>query len=544
MNYLRLFCFGIAFAVVAAQTIGSEFKRSTQQNLLEPGQRRQQGQQVSALQVGEIWESNFSSTVNRSNYAQEELYNTDESCQTYNHTGNSCDSCHDGIALFNTTAAGRIAYAPCPLVQDLPPLEGYASRQCYENGSWASIANYSTCITQLQLHMDEKERELKVLTNSVYVFTGGFLLSNSAMIVAMIIFTRYKHLRCLRNLIHSQLLLGMTIKNFLWMILMFESLQELSIFDQPVKCKIFFMVYKYFAVAQYAWMFVEGLYLFIVVVNALSTTLLRFKHCLLIGWGIPTVVIIASIILNSILSEDRCWNVGDLTPANSMEIVSISLLLVANIVFMAVVIHTLYRKLRKSRLNESRQYRKVVKATLILVPLLGGTYIMLYYSPPGVKATSAIWYYLNALVQSTQGFVVALVYCFLNAEVRTSIAKSHRRWKDEKTLPSSYWWSKKRRSSYFVTRSKDETTETDTTACQYSSANNSRRVSEDTLSGSRRGSLPSDIYINKFSRKVSPLTCQASVIVETHKSGCCDTEQTTLPLVTDTDSQAKAVLRE
>ena len=37
--------------------------------------------------------------------------------------------------------------------------------------------------------------------------------------------------------------------------------------------------------AQNSWMFVEGLYLFLVVVKALLTKTIEFKHCLLIGWG-------------------------------------------------------------------------------------------------------------------------------------------------------------------------------------------------------------------------------------------------------------------
>ena len=117
---------------------------------------------------------------------------------------------------------------------------------------------------------------------------------------------------------------------------------------------------------------------------------------------------------------------------------------------------------------------------------------------------------MRSLQICLQGFIVALVYCFLNEEVRSSILKSHRRWKDEKTLPSSsdHWWQRRRRSSNLTTTRREET---DTETYPSSSRRNSRRVSEDTTSSSCRGSQASeitDINLNikpKKACKPSPL---------------------------------------
>lgn len=109
-----------------------------------------------------------------------------------------------------------------------------------------------------------------------------------------------------------------------------------------------------------------------------------------------------------------------------------------------------------------------------------------------------------------QGFIVALVYCFLNGEVRSSMLKSHRRWMDEKTLPSSsdHWWQRRRRSSNFTTTRREDT---ETETCPSSSRRNSRRISQDTTSSSRRCSQVTeitDMNLNVKSKKVcktSPL---------------------------------------
>lgn len=71
----------------------------------------------------------------------------------------------------------------------------------------------------------------------------------------------------------------------------------------------------------------------------------------------------------------------------------------------------------------------------------------------------------------------------MNSEVRASIAKCQRRWKDERTLPSISvtWWSVRRRSSSATTRRED----TDTDTYNLPSGRNSRRVSADNGSNSK-----------------------------------------------------------
>lgn len=68
---------------------------------------------------------------------------------------------------------------------------------------------------------------------------------------------------------------------FLWSMVIVYTV--LYIFQ--IHCKLLTTIYKIFLVAQNSWMFVEGLYLFLVVVKALLTKTIEFKHCLLIGWG-------------------------------------------------------------------------------------------------------------------------------------------------------------------------------------------------------------------------------------------------------------------
>jgi hypothetical protein len=62
-------------------------------------------------------------------------------------------------------------------------------------------------------------------------------------------------------------------------------------------------------------------------------------------------------------------------------------------------------------------YRKGVKSLFILVQLMGVNYIFVYVQP-----SRPLWFrvalnYYSCLVYSTQGALVALLFCFRNNEV-------------------------------------------------------------------------------------------------------------------------------
>jgi hypothetical protein len=64
--------------------------------------------------------------------------------------------------------------------------------------------------------------------------------------------------------------------------------------------------------------------------------------------------------------------------------------------------------------------RKTVKATILLVPLLGVSNIPLFYEP---DKPSAIYMLGSAILQHSQGIFIAVLYCFLNSEIQGAIRR-------------------------------------------------------------------------------------------------------------------------
>ena len=89
-----------------------------------------------------------------------------------------------------------------------------------------------------------------------------------------------------------------------------------------------------------------------------------------------------------------------------------------NTVFLINIIRILVIKLRSTPTNEPSQYRKAVRATLVLIPLFGLHFLITVYRPPekGCDWIEA-YYYTNYLLDGLQGFIVCCIFCYGNGEV-------------------------------------------------------------------------------------------------------------------------------
>ncbi|ESN92769.1 hypothetical protein HELRODRAFT_120609, partial [Helobdella robusta] len=182
-------------------------------------------------------------------------------------------------------------------------------------------------------------------------------------------------------------------------------------------------------------MLVEGLYLHTMIVWTLLLQQLKFWHYCLIGWGIPAAVVALWSAAKTIFtnqattteSDLNCWLPEQIWRIDYITLVPIFVVLLVNSFFLASIVWVLITKLRSSNPGQSGLYKKATKATFVLFPLLGLTYLLLLWT--GDKH-DIFFSCLNAILHSTQGLFVSTVYCFLNSEVRKVLRKHFERWRD------------------------------------------------------------------------------------------------------------------
>ncbi|XP_035219201.1 diuretic hormone receptor-like [Stegodyphus dumicola] len=205
-------------------------------------------------------------------------------------------------------------------------------------------------------------------------------------------------------------------------------------------------------VTNFFWMFVEGLYLYILAVKTFSIEVVRMQVYALIGWGLPAAIVVSwasakaylAPLSKDPLTDDCVWQTKDNT--DYIFICPVIVVLVVNIFFLCKIMWVLITKLRIATSAESKQYRKAAKALLVLIPLLGMTYVLVIVTPSH-RTARVIFSYLQAVLLSTQGFTVAVLYCFLNGEVQKSMRHLWRRWSTRRTVHGSHHSSQTERDN-------------------------------------------------------------------------------------------------
>ncbi|XP_054720119.1 calcitonin gene-related peptide type 1 receptor-like [Uloborus diversus] len=341
-----------------------------------------------------------------------------------------CPRTWDGWNCWNDTPSGITAESTCPSYiyfhSEEPNCARYATKQCLENGTWyrnekdREYSDYTTC---------GQGEEIKTLLNT-HVITFG--ISIVLLIPALGIFFYFRQLRVLRIFMHKNLFISLLLTAIF--VIVFESYYIMDSLTNPnnsiesneAGCKVFYTITKYLRLSTYLWMFCEGFYLHKLIAAAFaeqkSTILFH-----VIGWCIPALPVGIWAITRKLKADDLCWTV----PANHFEWIMFSpmlLALVVNFCFLAHIIQVIITKLRSSHSDEPTQFRRAVRATMVLIPLFGLHFLFLSYHP---RVNNCYWQKIYNIVtysvDGLQGGVVSLIFCYFNNEVLFLLKRTYNR---------------------------------------------------------------------------------------------------------------------
>uniref|UniRef100_A0A1A7XVC3 Adenylate cyclase activating polypeptide 1 (Pituitary) receptor type I n=1 Tax=Iconisemion striatum TaxID=60296 RepID=A0A1A7XVC3_9TELE len=112
-----------------------------------------------------------------------------------------------------------------------------------------------------------------------------------------------------------------------------------------------------------------------------------------------------------------CWDMNDNAAIWWVIKGPVLASIMINFVLFVGIIVILVQKLQSPDIggNESSIYLRLARSTLLLIPLFGIHYTVFAFSPENVSKRERLVFELG--LGSFQGFVVAVLYCFLNGEV-------------------------------------------------------------------------------------------------------------------------------
>nr|XP_024214720.1 diuretic hormone receptor-like [Halyomorpha halys] len=152
-----------------------------------------------------------------------------------------------------------------------------ATKYCHESGIWDNRTDYDQCQERADILATLTADDIEITT---VIYALGYALSLIALSVALFIFIYFKEMRCLRNTIHTNLMLTYVLADFMWILSL-----TVSMHTDSVSCLILFTLLHYFILTNFFWMFVEGLYLYMLVVETFTRENIGLRAYLAIGWG-------------------------------------------------------------------------------------------------------------------------------------------------------------------------------------------------------------------------------------------------------------------
>ncbi|XP_056882983.1 secretin receptor isoform X1 [Takifugu flavidus] len=368
-----------------------------------------------------------------------------------------CKGMWDDLNCWPPASLGETVPQPCPN-HEFFHSQGTVHRNCTASG-WTDllIPHEDACTYTFNetLHfIGESLDSYWYFTYVKTMYTIGYALSLVALTVAIAIFCLIRKLHCTRNYIHIQMFVSFILRAIFIFIrdsLLFTN-EELYLCDYyPVACKVVLMFSNYAILANYSWLLVEAHFLFTLVSRSFFSLRKHFTWYIILSWGLPGIVIIFWGSAKYLYEDEGCWETR--THAWIWWILRVPVLLTIsmNVVFFVGILRILVSKLRMSdaQRNEFTQYKKLIKSTFFLVALFGLHYILFVFLPVEVNSwVFKIWTFAELALSSTQGFVVAMLYCFINGEVQHELKRRWRRWMLSRDLAS-----RPRRHHSFVSHS-------------------------------------------------------------------------------------------
>ncbi|NXG23784.1 PTH1R protein, partial [Grallaria varia] len=376
----------------------------------------------------------------------------------------SCPPEWDGIICWPRGSPSQEVSVPCPeYIYDFNH-KGHAYRYCSAYGTWAvalsinkTWANYTECA--LLFSSESRSREKEVFERLHLMYTVGYSVSLTSLIIAVCILSYFKRLHCTRNYIHVHLFTSFicrALSIFVKDVVLYSgspagdtgrireddfkagmgpSQGQRGHLASGVGCKVVVTLFLYFLATNHYWILVEGLYLHSLIFMAFLSNKSYLWVLIIIGWGLPAVFVSIWASVRASLADTQCW---DLSAGNMKWIYQVPILaaIVVNFFLFLNIVRVLASKLWETptgKLDPRQQaprfspLRKLLKSTLVLMPLFGVHYVV-FMAMPYTEVSGLLWQiqmHYEMLFNSSQGFFVAFIYCFCNGEVQAEIKKAH-----------------------------------------------------------------------------------------------------------------------
>ncbi|XP_062400031.1 adhesion G-protein coupled receptor D1 isoform X2 [Sardina pilchardus] len=218
--------------------------------------------------------------------------------------------------------------------------------------------------------------------------------------------------------------------NLSFAILVAQILLLISFRFEPatLPCKVMAVLLHFFFLSAFAWMLVEGLHLYSMVVKVFGSEGSKHIYYYGIGWGSPLVICVVSVTsaLGSYGEVGNCWL--SLKNGAIWAFVAPALFVIMVNIGILIAVTRIISRISAENYKvhgDANAVKLTAKAVAVLLPILGISWI---FGVLAINDHSLLFQYMFAVFNSLQGFFIFLFHCLLNSEVRAAFKHKTKVW--------------------------------------------------------------------------------------------------------------------
>ncbi|KAM6168407.1 adhesion G protein-coupled receptor L2 isoform 13-T13 [Erethizon dorsatum] len=292
------------------------------------------------------------------------------------------------------------------------------------------LTNFAILMAHREIAYKDGVHEL-LLTVITWV---GIVISLVCLAICIFTFCFFRGLQSDRNTIHKNLCINLFIAEFIFLIGIDKT-------KYTIACPIFAGLLHFFFLAAFAWMCLEGVQLYLMLVEVFESEYSRKKYYYVAGYLFPATVVgvSAAIDYKSYGTEKACWLHVDNYFIWSF-IGPVTFIILLNIIFLVITLckmvkHSNTLKPDSSRLENINNYRVCdgyyntdlpgswVLGAFALLCLLGLTWS---FGLLFVNEETVVMAYLFTVFNAFQGVFIFIFHCALQKKVRKEYGKCFR----------------------------------------------------------------------------------------------------------------------
>ncbi|NXN96059.1 AGRL3 protein, partial [Rhinopomastus cyanomelas] len=283
------------------------------------------------------------------------------------------------------------------------------------------LTNFAVLMAHVEVKVGIENSEVHDLLLD-FITWVGILLSLVCLLICIFTFCFFRGLQSDRNTIHKNLCISL-FKSCYIILTWYQHLHLFSSLSMQIACAVFAALLHFFFLAAFTWMFLEGVQLYIMLVEVFESEHSRRKYFYLVGYGMPALIVAVSAAVDyrSYGTDKVCWLRLDTYFIWSF-IGPATLIIMLNVIFLGIALykmfhHTAILKPESGCLDNIKSW---VIGAIALLCLLGLTWAFgLMY----INESTVIMAYLFTIFNSLQGMFIFIFHCVLQKKVRKEYGK-------------------------------------------------------------------------------------------------------------------------